>query len=421
MLKMLKKECSNVRFVEPHQCTFASFLQVTVEGFEPLLQFAYTSKLPFTKENIHAIHRSAEYLGFRNLESACFDFLIPKFSGGKKNVQEVRRRACCLDLDSVVESSQTKSLEPHSSVPSRGDEPTGFPSQSSQSAECQVNNTGEHFCLENCGPQMPPLSLELPAGGVCPMLSLPCPESNKANHPSRFCTRDILEIGDVCAQSELSLADCALACELSNTGEIRPQKHIDLENGNDKQNIETLGAETNCNPNSCPLNASAVADCSELIGQSVVCPEERMEDDLSGPTLTTLGHEQEFGERSSVEREVAEHLAKGLWSNLCPSQTQALSLDSIDQNNLSKASDFHWLKQLDLSASVGDCPFFKDLESGNEQAPHTDEMSHSEKSPCMSSSLNSGEDSELDTDGDTEANNIRAAEVIFISILMFGQ
>uniref|UniRef100_A0A3B5ANF2 BTB domain-containing protein n=1 Tax=Stegastes partitus TaxID=144197 RepID=A0A3B5ANF2_9TELE len=80
--------------------------EVTVKGFEPLLQFAYTSKLLFTKENIHAIHSSAAFLGFHDLESACFDFLIPKFSEGKSTSQEVRHRAiyvyctfsslCCL-------------------------------------------------------------------------------------------------------------------------------------------------------------------------------------------------------------------------------------------------------------------------------------------------------------------------------------
>uniref|UniRef100_A0A673CFP7 BTB and CNC homology 1, basic leucine zipper transcription factor 1 a n=1 Tax=Sphaeramia orbicularis TaxID=375764 RepID=A0A673CFP7_9TELE len=71
------------------QCPFVTLPdEVTIEGFEPLLQFAYTSKLLFTKENIHAIHSSAEFLGFHNLESACFDFIIPKFSEGKRTAQE---------------------------------------------------------------------------------------------------------------------------------------------------------------------------------------------------------------------------------------------------------------------------------------------------------------------------------------------
>lgn len=395
--------------------------QVTVEGFEPLLQFAYTSKLPFTKENIHAIHSSAEFLGFHNLESACFDFLVPKFSEGKRTLQAVRHRACCRSRDasasfgSSVESSQPKSFESHSSVPSRGDEQTDIPPQCPQSAEGKTNSGEEHFCLENCGPQMAPLSLELTENGVCPMLSLPCPDSDKADHPPQFCERDILEIGDVCNQSELSLADCGLPCELSTPGDVHPPEVTEPAGSDVKQTVETLRAETNCKPGSCPLKTSGAEDCSELLEQSEAGLAQRMAGDLSDPALTALSHEEGFGERSSVEREVAEHLAKGFWSDLCPSQAQQLPLDPIDQNNLAKASDFHWLKQLDLSSSVGDCPFLRDLGTGDDPAPRPDSLSQSEKSPYMSSSLNSGEDSDLDTDGDTEANNKRAAEVIVIN------
>ncbi|XP_038554345.1 transcription regulator protein BACH1-like [Micropterus salmoides] len=390
--------------------------EVTVEGFEPLLQFAYTSKLPFTKENIHAIHSSAEILAFHNLESACFDFLIPKFSESKRTSQEVRRRPCCRSRDpsasfgSSVESSQPKSFESHSSVPSRVDEQKDFPSQCPQSAQGQMNSGEEHLCLENCGPQMAPLSLELAANGVCPVLSLPCPDTDKVG-PTQFCERDILEIVDVCNQSELSLADCGLPCELSTPGDVNPPEFIEPAGSDVKQTVEMLGAETNCNPGSCPLNTSGAEDCSELIEQSKAGLERGMAGDHSDPTLTALSHEEGFGQRSSVEREVAEHLAKGFWSDLCPNQAQTLPLDPTDQNNLAKASDFHWLKQLDLSSSVGDCPFLRDLGTGDDPAPRTDSLSQSEKSPYMSSSLNSGDDSDFDTDGDTEANNKRAAEI----------
>lgn len=394
-----------------------SSLQVTVEGFEPLLQFAYTSKLPFTKENIHAIHRSAAFLGFHNLESACFDFLVPKFSEGKKTSQEVRNRVSCRSLDpgasndSSGESSQPKVFESRSSVPSSSNERTDFPSRCPLSAQAQLNSREEDFCLENCGPEMPPLSLELPGSSVCPMLPLPCSDSNKADHSSEFCEQDILEIGDVCNQSELSLADCDLPCELSTPGHMNQPELIEPECSDVKQTVETLDAETNCNPGPCSLSTSPAGACSDLLGQSAVGLEQRMKGNLSDHALTGLSQEEGFGERSSVEREVAEHLAKGFWSDLCPSQAQGLSLDPMDQNNPAKASDFHWLKQLDLSASVGECPFLKDLETGDDPASHTDSLSHLEKSPCMSSSLNSGDDSDVDTEGDTEANNKRAAEV----------
>lgn len=390
--------------------------EVTIEGFEPLLQFAYTSKLLFTKENIHAIHSSAEFLGFHNLESACFDFIIPKFSEGKRTAQEVKL-ACCrsqhptASFGSGVESSQQESFETHSSVPSGGNEQTDFPSQCPQSSQSQMNSREEHFSLENCGPQMTPLSLELAASSVCPMLSLQCSDSTKEDHPAQFCERNILEIGDVCNQSELSLADCGLPCELSAPGDVNLPDLIEPAGRELKQTVETLGAETNTNPSSCPLGTSGQEDCSELLDQTKAGLEQRMSGDLSDAALTALGHEEGFGERSSVEREVAEHLAKGFWSDLCPSQAQPLPLDPVDQVKLAKASDFHWLKQLDLSSSVGDCPFLRDLGTGDEQASNTDCLSQSAKSPYVSSSLNSGDDSELDTDGDTEANNKRAAEI----------
>ncbi|XP_058489598.1 transcription regulator protein BACH1-like isoform X1 [Solea solea] len=383
--------------------------EVTVEGFEPLLQFAYTSKLLFTKENIHAIHSSAEFLGFRDLESACFDFLLPKYAEGKKP-QEVRRGgACCQSRDPATsfisreESSQPKSFESHSSVPSEGDEHTDFPTQSPQSAQGQKRSEEEHLCLENCGPQMAPLSLELTANGVCPMLSLPCPDTDKADLPSRFCEKDILEIGDVFS--------CGLPCELSTPGDMNPTGLIEPAGRDVKQAVETLGAESNGNPALCPINSTVAENCSDLLEQTDDGLEQRMTGDISDSALTALSHQEGFGERSSVEREVAEHLAKGFWSDLCPSQGQPLPLDPVDQNSLAKAADFHWLKQLDLSSSVGDCPFLRDLGTGDDLTQRTNSLSQMEKSPCMSSTFNSADDSDLDTDGDTEANNRRAAEI----------
>ncbi|XP_029506540.2 LOW QUALITY PROTEIN: uncharacterized protein LOC115121576 [Oncorhynchus nerka] len=84
--------------------------QVTAEGFEPLLQFCYTSKLLFTKDNIMAIHRCAGLLGFHNLETSCFDFLLPKFlEGSNITAQETRRRrrgGCCQGRSQIRSSNQ---------------------------------------------------------------------------------------------------------------------------------------------------------------------------------------------------------------------------------------------------------------------------------------------------------------------------
>ncbi|XP_028321586.1 transcription regulator protein BACH1-like [Gouania willdenowi] len=359
--------------------------EVTVEGFEPLLQFAYTSKLLFTKENIQAVHNCAEFLGFHNLESACFDFLTPKFSEGKKKPtsQESVPRACCQNqvpapnFGSSAKKNRSKApmtTTTHSSGPSASDEQTHFHSQFPLSTKAEVGSGEEEvFCLENCGPQMAPLSLDLTANRVCPMLSSLQTDSLKSDPASQFSERDILEMEDVCNQAQLSLAECDLSCD------VNPAEILQSEDKDVKQAVETLGAENDCS--SCPIGTSGIET------------------------------EDGVGKRSRVEREVAEHLAKGFWSDLCPAQAAPLPLEQLDQSSLEKASDFHWLKQLDLTSSTGDCPFLRNLETAEDSATQTESLSQPVKSPYISSSLNSGDDSELDTDPDTEANIRRAAEI----------
>lgn len=69
--------------------------EVTVAGFEPLLKFAYISKLLFGKENVLEIRNSATILGFRDLDEACFDFLLPKFFSSSNGCATFLRKTCC--------------------------------------------------------------------------------------------------------------------------------------------------------------------------------------------------------------------------------------------------------------------------------------------------------------------------------------
>eukprot|EP00063_Salmo_salar_P044305 XP_014019140.1 PREDICTED: uncharacterized protein LOC106581548 isoform X2 [Salmo salar] len=384
------------------------------------------------------------------------------------------------------------------------------------------------------------------------------------------------------AMGEGSLRDCPLSCELPSHDDVSPSDLIGAAVGemdNDQPAVGSLMAdEAGCNPGSystCPLRGSAVVEEAELQlpvldllaihkspssensegeshGECLMLPRPRRlsqvdqlpvlmqrenpgldgsvavgghlpDSALTDPTLcgfTPDGRGYGLGERSSVEREVAEHLAKGFWPDLCPSQTEPLpslsnldplehrglgrvpnldplehgglgrvpnldtmehgglgrvpnldtmehgglgrvpnldtmehgglgrvpNLDTMDHSGLGKAADFPW--QLDLNSNPADCPFLRDLgtgeagemegmeevggvgemgkvgqtggmggveETGEAQTPGGNHsLSQSEMSPYMSS-VNSGEDSDgdLDTDGDTEreANNRRAQEV----------
>ncbi|KAM7374404.1 hypothetical protein PAMP_007061 [Pampus punctatissimus] len=106
--------------------------EVTVAGFEPLLKFAYTSKLLFGKENVLEIRNSASILGFRDLDEACFDFLLPKFFSASKGSVPFQRKTCCkkkckkqlskeycgIDSDNV-QSAADKEVKPVADSPSQ--------------------------------------------------------------------------------------------------------------------------------------------------------------------------------------------------------------------------------------------------------------------------------------------------------------
>ncbi|KAM6907516.1 transcription regulator protein BACH1b [Xenentodon cancila] len=77
-----------------HRAVISLPQEVTVVGFEALLKFAYTSKLHFDKDNILDIQNAASILGFRDLDEACFDFILPKFSASMRYAPSVRKTCC---------------------------------------------------------------------------------------------------------------------------------------------------------------------------------------------------------------------------------------------------------------------------------------------------------------------------------------
>ncbi|KAK7882956.1 hypothetical protein WMY93_029130 [Mugilogobius chulae] len=387
------------------QCPVITLPQeVTAEGFEPLLHFAYTSKLLFTKENIHAIHSCADFLGFHNLESSCFDFLMPKFSIAKR-VPENPRMSCCQKTFSKPATSipengtdQQVLCEPCSSM---SEQSSSIPSTHCPIESSQTSSKEDHLCLENCGPQMTSLTLDLAATGACPILSMQCTaDSSKADHPAQFCERDMLDIGNVCNQSEL--ADCGLPCDMNVSGHQQELIEPASESvGN--ESVEMLRADSEqCDQ--CPFRSQTGNETAVSFGPDM---------SVSEASISVLSQDEGFEDRSSVEREVAEHLAKGFWTELCPPQAQ----DQTEQAKMSKATDFHWLKQLDLTSSMGDCPFLRDMDTGQDQSMNSS-LSQSERSPCVSSAP-SGDDSDMDmymdteadTEADKEANRKRAAEI----------
>ncbi|XP_019715117.1 transcription regulator protein BACH1b isoform X2 [Hippocampus comes] len=86
--------------------------EVTVGGFEPLLTFAYTSELLFSKHDILEIRQAASTLGFRDLDQTCFDFLLPKFNSGSPLLPSQRKRCCMKKKKSEEDDAQHKVVKP---------------------------------------------------------------------------------------------------------------------------------------------------------------------------------------------------------------------------------------------------------------------------------------------------------------------
>ncbi|XP_030632959.1 transcription regulator protein BACH1a [Chanos chanos] len=416
---------------------------VTVEGFEPLLQFAYTAKLHFTKENIFEIHRCAEFLGFHNLDKACFEFLVPKFSDISGTAQEVKRRGhstekvCNEKLPSPSSNHNTDKEQPSSAEPqnvhcdgsttetqSASNAPTlqlseprtpvsletavqlELPPQCPKSPAFQVGNSQDQFCLQTCGPELLPSS-SVPASAVCPFLSVPCTTDNQSENTAATagCGGGILELGEA-FQNEEPRGACALPEKSSVSGDLNmseiAEEHFD----------QPVGAVVPANNygSLCPLNTTEASEVLENIAAAAagslegVQAEDNLAFESSEQTFSELAPKDGSSERSSVEREVAEHLAKGFWPDLTSSLSEPLPLESTDQSTSGNAADFHWLKHLDLGAAPDDCPFLRELNSNDVQSPAGDSLPQVEKSPYMSS-VNSGQNSDCDSAEDSESNH----------------
>ncbi|KAJ8280112.1 hypothetical protein GJAV_G00050680 [Gymnothorax javanicus] len=416
--------------------------EVTVEGFEPLLQFAYTAKLLFTKENIVEIHNCAEILGFHNLDKACFDFLIPKFFDHGKGTAGAQRKACgktkCCQRKASQENSGTSSDGHKQEEERTGVEPSravlNNESDTAQSLSpapvselpvaCGPGCSDEHeqtdssllcpkyrkfqmacgkdrCCLEDCGPQVPPVP---PAATTESRASpcLPCTSDENNDVVSDSSVQIPQETVGLPQNVASSLAGC-LTCAPGSSTCTGFLQTLDLSCG------QPAGSSS-VSPVSCPegpLAATVALEGEGGFGCSAM--EGTVDFDPTESALCSLVPESGGG-RSRVEREVAEHLAKGFWPDPPPPQAEPLPLDPEAESALGKTADFHWLKHLDLTANPGDCPFLRDL--GEEvQLPELEGAAQPEKSFCVSPE-NSGDNSDSDSEGDSESyTSERAREI----------
>lgn len=127
-------------------------------------------------------------------------------------------------------------------------------------------------------------------------------------------------------------------------------------------------------------------------------------------------------ERSTVEREVAEHLAKRLGTDVCFSQLSFHDPDagSSSSTGSGKAPSIEWLDfRVNHRSARAGCPFFQDLDQGKCLWKGAELSACEGASQSGVSSLTSGEDgedgdSETETEGDSESSTRERARQVHL-------
>ncbi|XP_012636401.1 transcription regulator protein BACH1 [Microcebus murinus] len=447
--------------------------EVTVKGFEPLIQFAYTAKLILSKDNVDEVCKCVEFLSVHNIEESCFQFLKFKFLDSTADQRECPRKKCfpshCqktdlkfslldqkdLEIDEVEEFLENKNVQTPQCKLRR---PQGN-AKASPPLQDSASQTYESMCLERDA------ALALPS--LCPKyrkfqkafgtdrvrtVESTVKDTHASVQPNETSESECLGGAQECAdlQVVLKCEESKLAMEPEETKKKDPASHGPTE----KTEVTPFPYSSSSDPHG--LYSLSLLHTYDQYGdlnftgmQSTAVLTEKP---LSGPDVQedkTFGESQGLhlksdsgpredsslasSDRSSVEREVAEHLAKGFWSDICstdsPCQTQlspAVAKDGSEQVYSQKRSECPWLgirisespepgQRTFTTLSSVNCPFISTLStegcSSNLEIGNDDYVSEPQQEPCPYACVISlGDDSETDTEGDSESCSAREQE-----------
>ncbi|XP_053421060.1 transcription regulator protein BACH1 isoform X2 [Nycticebus coucang] len=447
--------------------------EVTVKGFEPLIQFAYTAKLILSKDNVDEVCKCVEFLSVHDIEESCFQFLKFKFLESTANQPEWSRKKCfpshCpktdykfsllekrdLEIDEVKEFLENKNVQTprYKLCISPGNTKVSPPLQDSASQTC------ESMCFEKDS------ALTLPS--LCPKYrkfqkafgtdrvrtvessvkdaraSLQPNETPESECPGGAPECVDLQVVLKCGENKLAMdpeetkkEDLVSQCPTEKTEET-PFPYGSSTDPHGLYSLSLLhtydhygdlnfaGMQNTAAITEKPLSGTDIQE-EKTFGES---QDLHLKSDSGPREDSSLAS----GDRSSVEREVAEHLAKGFWSDLCstesPCQAQlspAVAKDGSEQSYSQKRSECPWLgirisespepgQRTFTTLSSVNCPFISTLStegcSSNLEIGNDDYVSEPQQEPCPYACVISlGDDSETDTEGDSESCSAREQE-----------
>lgn len=388
--------------------------KVTSEGFEPLLQFAYTSKLLFTKENVLEIHNCATVLGFKNLDKACFDFILPKFFMSSKGSSKVQRNQCCKTKcwkaknesslnndgandngDVLLATQPSKKQEPNLSPNLTEKAPrTCSPCPVETEADTETSSDYSTLCPKYrkfqlaCGKGQSHTDTEAEnTESTCSLNCLPCPSIKSSDIVSSKTSAKSTEDNAV-----------SFCCLLSHQSPIETPPN--LCSGKTSPQLGPVTASCSLGgPLPPPPSTDKVVESSSVQVTSKMCT---VSDLRSGTVCTNPGKEQ----RSSVEMEVANQLSA--WPDLCSSHVSETS--SHGPGTAMKSSELQWLKL--------ECPFLRDFGAVGAQVRCSETTPRSAECSYISS-IHSGDDSDsFDTEGDSESCTSEQASLVSLMIFL---
>ncbi|KFP90780.1 PREDICTED: transcription regulator protein BACH1 [Apaloderma vittatum] len=460
--------------------------EVTLKGFSPLLQFAYTAKLILNKDNVSEVCKCAEFLGVHNIEESCFQFLKFKFLDFKLDQQECPRKKCC--------TQHCQQAIPKIDNVDSGDLEIDDEAQELLEKEC-IQSPDTRFCKDeenaksssalqdNADQTCDPIHLE--RGGVS-SLSFQCPKYRKFQKAfgndkvhaseSNSSIKDI-QVPSIATSLEKEISDsdgvqkaqeCVPMQLVSKSEETQVKMEEEEESIEKKEEAKRDSVTQNM---SCPvekmdlaafpqntaaphglnsvvflhtceqydnLNFSSMPNNTVLAEKNVpgtVVGNDKIESQDDTPSKVDLCTREATNvasadDRSSVEREVAEHLAQGFWSDIYSTEACQIHLPPAAPKEpvyLGKKSECPWLgirisespepcsQRTFTTLNSVNCPFISNLStegcSNNSEISGGDYVQGQQQEHCPYNYVISlGEDSETDTEGDSESYSAREQE-----------
>ncbi|XP_062454252.1 transcription regulator protein BACH1 [Rhea pennata] len=457
--------------------------EVTVKGFSPLLQFAYTAKLILNKDNVSEVCKCAEFLGIRDIEESCFQFLKFKFLDCKLDQQDCPRKKCCMQ--------RCQKINPKIGNADDGDIEIEDEAEELLEKEC-IQTPQTKLCKDEENVKASPVlqdttnqtcdPVHLERGNVSSSSSL-CPKYRKFQKAFGNDKVHTSDSSSSVKDTQVPPIGVFLEKELSDNDSIQKaqerapmqlvskceETQVKMEEDESEKKEETKrDSVTQCV--SCPMEKVDVA----AFPQNSTAPhgpnsvsflhtcEQYGDLNFSGMQSNTVLAEKNItgtglrndkvesqdaasskvdlctreatnitsaGDRSSVEREVAEHLAKGFWSDIYSTEAcqihlpSAVAKECFEPVYSGKKSECPWLgirisespepcpRTFTTLNSVS-CPFISNLSaegcSNSSEINSGDYVQGQQQEQCpYNYVINLGEDSETDTEGDSESCSAR--------------